>query len=226
MIILFSTGLNAQESHFNLSVGFGPSYFFNDPSLSRYIDHTLQTGVNYLLKNKSGNIIFNPGFYLQRNAYHSGLKDKKLAHATQRTLTLGIDMLIKISKKSLLRAGLFMNSVYHTRLYISDTQYNGRGYFGFSNPAVQAGYDPSTLQAGFTAGITFYFNLFNRENTFDIKMCRHASQLVNSDYILNKYFAGAEKTVLSVKARPTMLIFCFAFNLQKIKKDKKKEEED
>ena len=227
VIFIFSTfRLNGQKNHFNLVLGFGPSYFFNDKSLNRYVDHTLFMGVNYVVNVKNQPIGFNPGINIQKNAYHARMKGKSLVHVNQTMFNLNLDVLLKLRKKNLLKVGINFNSVVGSDAFIVLKDAAGKQYYGFSNEQVYKNYFPSDFQAGFNIGLCFPFKFFNREQRFDIKLSQSVSSIVDSDYYLDKAVAGEDVKVLSTKARPTQLFFALEINLQRLKKKKKETAEE
>jgi hypothetical protein len=214
----------AQKDHFNLAIGFGPSYFFNDNTLNRYIDRTELIGLNYLISNKSQNISFNPGINFQTSEYHARMHEKGLVHVNQNVVNLSLDVLMKISRKSMLRVGLLFNSVYYSSLFITRNDLNGKRYYGYSNNLLYNEYSAERWQAGLSLGTSFAFKLFRRDQKFNIRLVEIVSPLVTSDFYLSKALAGEDIKVLSVKARPTMLIVGVDLNL--IRMEKKKTEEE
>lgn len=225
ILLLLSVFGYAQKNNFNLVLGGGASYFFNDRTLNRHIDHTRFIGLNYVVHTKTKAFSFNPGLHIQTNNYHARVEKTKLVHVNQNVFSLTLDILMKLNKKQWLRVGLFINGVYYTNIFISTSRYNGRNYYSAGNDAMYKSYFSSDFQAGITLGLCFPFRLFNREHKFDIKLAQFASSLVNSDFKMDKDIAGKDIEVLSTKARPTMLIIVLEFNLQRVKKEKKSEEE-
>ena len=217
---------HAQKNNFNLALGFGPSYFFNDKTLKRYVDHTELIGFNYMINSKNGSIGFNPGLNLQVNEYHARLRNNGLVHVNQCVFNLNLDVLMKLNKGTLLRVGLSFNEVFKNAIFISQTDIRGRGYQYISNDEMDKNYFPANFQAGITAGLCFPFKIVKRIQKFDIKVLQFGSQLVNSDYNISKAIAGEDIKALSVKARPTMLILAIEFNLQRFKNKKTEDKEE
>lgn len=211
-------------NHFNIVIGLGPSYFFNDKTLRRRVDNTRSIGVNYTINNKTQNLKFSPGIGFVINEYHSRLSNSGLVNVSQRLLGLNADVLMKIRKKILIRVGLFFNKVGYSSIFISRTNYNSRGYFGYGNDQLYKNYSEASIQAGFTLGCSFLFKLFKREQKFNIKFVQQASPLVDSDFNLSKTLVGEDVKVLSHKARATMLVLGFDFSLKRVKKKKEGEE--
>lgn len=213
-----------QKNHFNMIFGFGPSYFFNDPSLKRYIDHAEIFGFNYQIHLKGNALIFNPGIQFQVNRYHAKLAPKQLAHVEQYTAGIVLDVLMRLRKKMQLRVGMIFGAVPYNVVEVSYRDNNSRGYF--SNDDLYKTYSPQKFQASANVGICFLFKLFRREQKFNIKVVQYGSRLVNSDFWMRKDQIGQDAKVLSSKAKPTMLILALEINLQKLKKQKVKELEE
>src|SRR5688572_11435970 len=159
-ILILPTLITAQEqkNHFNMVFGFGPSYFFNDPSLKRYIDHAEIFGFNYLIHLKGNSVIFNPGINFQVNRYHARIAPKQLAHVEQYTASAALDVLMRLRKKLQLRVGILLATVPHHIVEVSYRDYNSRGYF--SNDGLYENYSPQNFQTSVNVGFCFLFKLF------------------------------------------------------------------
>jgi hypothetical protein len=213
--------IKAQKSNnFNLVFGFGASYFFNEKTLNRYIDNTKLAGLNYVIYNKNQSLSFNPGLVIQLNDYHARMSNKRLVHVRQDVLSLNLDVLMRLSKKSFFRCGLFFSGLYHSKVFITQDDYNSRAFYSYGSSELTKGYFPVTIQAGFTLGLCFPFKLFKRDQKFNIKFTQSVSPLVNSDYNLERVLVGEDVKVLTNKARATMLIFGFDFNFKNSKRKK------
>ena len=219
--LVFAYHLNAQvNNHFNVTFGYGVSYFFNDKSLNRHLDNTQLLGLNYSISNRSQILRFCPGLHLQFLDYHSEMSDARLVHVSQNLLGLDLDVLMKLNKFSLLRVGLFVNKTTHSSISISQKLYGQGGYFAYGNSEIEKGYSQTNWQTGFSLGLSIPFKLFKREQKFNIKLVHTASPIVEYDYVLSKTLVGEETKVLSVKARPTQIIFGFDLSLKRVKKKK------
>jgi hypothetical protein len=223
-ILCLQTLLAQKNNGFNITVGTGPSYFFNDKTIRRKLNNTASVGINYSIANKNQNLQFCPAFNLQFSKYRSQIVPGQLANVNQNSFCLNLDVLLRYSKKSLLRVGLFFSQIYSSNIDISTKIYNGRGYYGYD--ALSENYFPANTQAGFTLGFSFPFQLFKREQKFNIKLTQTVSRLVDTDYILSENLIGHETKVLSAKALPTAFVLGFDFSLKKLKKKKKVEEEE
>jgi len=224
-LFLYSLMLNAQKKNsFNLVIGGGVSYFFNDKTLHRRIDNTGLIGINYIISNKNQTLSFNPGINYQINAYHSQITAWRLIHINQNLIHVNLDVLMKINKRTLLRVGLIFNEVFNSTISVSQTDVSGRAYYSYGNDELEKGYSVSKMQAGFTIGLSFPFKIRGRDQKFNIKFNQLVSSLVNSDYNLSKLLVGEDVKALSVKARPAVLLIGFDFNFRRIKKKKTEEE--
>lgn len=223
-ILCFQSLLAQKNNAFNITVGAGPSYFFNDKTLHRKLNYTASFGINYAIVNKGQNLAFCPALNLQFNKYRTQIIEGQLANVNQNSFCLNLDILLRSSKKSLLRVGIFVSQIYFTDIEISTKIYNGIGYYGYD--ALHENYSPAYTQAGFTLGVSFPFKLLGREQKFNIKLTQTVSQLVNTDYILSAKLVGHETKVLTTKTRPTMFVLGFDFSLKKLKKKKKVEDEE
>lgn len=220
-LVALSCHVKAQMSNqFNVTFGAGVGYFLNDKSLNRHLDNTQVLGINYSIGNRAQHLSFCPGLHLQYMDYHSEMSDARLVHVSQNLLGLDLDVLMKLNKFSLLRVGLFVNKTNHSSIYISQKLYGQGGYFGYGNSEIEKGYSQTNWQAGFTLGLSVPFKLFKRAQKFNIKLMHTASPVVRSDYIISKTLVGEETKVLSVKARPTQLVFGFDISLKRLKKKK------
>lgn len=204
-------------------MGLGPSYFLTDKTLKRHIDNTLLFGGNYAFNNKRQSLIFNPGLRVQINDYHARLANKNKVHVTQHALGIHLDALMKLSRTGFLRVGLFCSRILYSYVVLSWENNAVNNYSASSD--LNRDYSPATNQAGFNIGYNIPFRLFNRKHKFNITFQHVASRLVNSDYSLNKTLVGETITVLSAKARPSMLTLGFDFNLKQPSKKKNKEED-
>ena len=222
VFIFLSVWLQAQRNHFSFVAGGGPGYFFNDPSLNRSVNYSTIFGVNYLFSNKRQAVAFQPGIHLQANKYHTKADEHIAVHFVQRTINIHLDVVLKVSRKCYLRAGIFFNAVYFHALRVVQTNYNGKRFYSFNNGAIEGPYSGTDFQAGINAGLCFPFRLFNRDQLFGIQFNQIVSSLVNSDYRLDKAVAGADVKVVSSATRASMLLLTLEFNLSK--KEKKKEE--
>jgi hypothetical protein len=215
--------IQAQDNHFNWVFGAGPSYFFNDATLSRRIDNAELMGLNYIFNFKGKSLCFNPGAELQLSQYHAKLNNDGLIHVNQYALGLNLDVLMKLSKKVFFRVGIALREVTRSVISVSYRQYNSRSYFGTDE--MLKDYRPRDFQPSVSLGLRFPFRLFKREQNFNLKISQFASGLVSSDYWLSKEIAGQDIKVLSAKARPTMLLLIIEINLKKNKKSKESPEE-
>jgi hypothetical protein len=224
-ILSSSVILKAQSNHFSLLMGCGASYFLNDKTLNQYLDNCKMIGFNYVINNKNQRILFSPGIYYQSNAYHSKFEGDHLVHVNQDVFNFNLDVLMKIAKTKYLRVGLFLNRLDYSNVFISEAGLNSKNYYTYNAYGVDRNYFSPKYQAGVTIGLSFPFELFKREQKFDIKLSQIASPIVNTDFNLTKAEVGEDLKVLSVKGRPTMLILALEFNLRRIKKKKEKDEE-
>lgn len=208
-----------------MAFSFGPSYFINDPSLKRRIGHAEAFALNYQIHLNGNSLLLNPGIQFQLNNYSAKLAPNQLAHVKQFTAGLVLDVLMRLKKKIYLRTGLIYSAVTSNEIELSFTDYNSRGYF--SNDALYKSYSPQNFQASVNMSLCFIFRMFRREQKFNIKFVQFGSRLVNKDFWLSKDVTGQDDVkVISVKAKPTMLILSLEINLQRLKKQKKKEEEE
>lgn len=213
--------LNAQvNNHFNVTFGYGVSYFLNDKSLNRHLGNTQVLGLNYSISNRAQLMRFCPGLRLQFVDYHSEMSNARLVHVSQSLFGLDLDVLMKLNKFSLLRVGLFVNKANHSTVSISQKLYGQGGYFAYGNSEIEKGYSQTNWQTGFSLGLSIPFKLFKREQKFNMKLVHTASPIVEQDYVLSKTLVGEETKVLSVKARPTQIIFGFDISLKRVKKKK------
>jgi hypothetical protein len=226
LCLVYWCQLCGQKNYFSLVTGLGPSYFFNDPTLHRRVDRSWLVGLNYVLHNKSQAIAFNPAFHLQTSTYHSQVQTGRMVFLKQRAINIHLDMLLKLSKRTSLRAGIFFNSLVGHSIDMIDKQLNGGHYYSWSNDSLYRNYRGRDLQAGITLGMCFHFKMFKRENRLGIQLNHFATSLVHSDYKLSKFVAGEEVTVVSAKARPTMLLLTLELGYRKNEKKKRDEEEE
>lgn len=222
-LMFLCLSLQAQTNYTNLVISMGPSCFFNLPGAK--IDWSGSVGVNYVFNKKNRVIVFNPGLNTQINAYQTKMNYNRLIHINQHLLNLTLDVLMRVGKKNRLRAGLFFNKEFLTVIQVSQRAYGGRAY-SYSGSELEQDYSPTTIQAGFTLGFNMPFKLFKRQHVFSIKTMHIVSPLVDHDYNLTQKQVNEDLTALSAKARPTMLIFAFEFNLHKAKKVKNETEEE
>lgn len=207
----------------NMVLGIGASYFFNDPSLNRRVDNTRFVGLNYVLFNKNKHLAFNPGFNFQWNQYSSKIQENTLMQINQHLINVTLDMLLKMNKRSYLRAGLFFNKLISSDASVVNT-YDRNSSFYYGSSELQKDYHPANLQAGITLGLSIPFKMFRRVHKLNIKLVEFASPLVKENYVVSKTLIGKETKILSLKARPTILSIGFDFNFNRV--TKKNEEED
>jgi hypothetical protein len=212
--------LNAQYNHFNLLVGFGGGYTFNDKTLNHGLNNTVLLGTNYIVTNKAQRIQFNPGIYYQGNHYHAAMKDQRRVHVNQNVFNLTLDMLMKLATQKYLRVGLFFNRLDYSNLFISETELTGRAYYQNNTSEIRKDYDANLIQAGITLGFCYSFMLMKQEQRVNIKVMQIATPVVRSDYSLGTSVAGQDVKVLSLKARPAMLVLTYESSIQRVKKDK------
>lgn len=210
----------------NLNVGFGPNYIFNDESLNRKTGATRIVGLNYIFQNKRQSVFFNPALTVQVHNYYTLMNQDQAVNVNQTLFGLNLDVLLKISKRCLVRVGLCFNKLSSSSVSVSQKLYNGNGYYSYGSSEIEKNYSPSTLQSGLVLGVSVPFKLFGRDQKFNIKYFHIASSIVNSDYWLPKTLVGQDLKVLSQKARPSVLTLGFDFNFWKKKAKKKKTEEE
>lgn len=226
-ILLTSLALKAQKnSSLNLTVGFGPNYIFNDESLNRKTGTTRIVGLNYILQNKHQNLTFNPALTAQVNNYYTVMNKDQTVNVNQTLFGLNLDVVMKISKRCLVRVGLCFNKLSSSSVSISQKLYNGTSYYGYGSSEMEKNYSPTTFQSALVLGVSIPFKLFGREQKFNVNYLHTASSIVNTDYWLPKILVGQDVKVLSQKARPSMLTLGFDFNFwkKKVKKKNTKEE--
>lgn len=221
--ILCEETFSQTSGNFNFVCGFGPGYFLNDKSLKRRIDNTTFAGVNFEFGNKKRGLRACPGIQVQINDYHAGLRDGSRVHVSQHTFSAHLDMLMKLNKSSLIRVGLIFGRVFQSEVEISWEQANGTLYT--SSTDLYTGYSYANNQAGLSLGFCLPFKMFRRQHKFTVTYQYIASRLVNSDYYLSRAVVGEDLKVLSLKARPSMLLFGFEINCNRAKKKKEIQEE-
>jgi hypothetical protein len=185
-------------------------------------------GFNYVLTNKKQRIHFNPGISYQGNHYHARIEKGNIVQVNQTIFDLTLDMLMKITSHKYIRIGLIFRRLDYSDVTIAETDLLGKTILNNNTTDLRRDYQSSLYQAGISAGICFPFNMFNREQRFNLKLMQAATPVVDADYRLSAVIAGRDVKVLSAKARPTMLIASLEFNLYKLIKRRKKErpEED
>jgi hypothetical protein len=218
--------LCGQKNYFSLVTGVGPSYFFNDHLPDRQVDRSWLVGLNYVFYNKGQAIGLNPGVHLQTTTYRAQVQPQRFVYLKHRAINIHLDMLLKLSKRTSLRAGIFFNSLVGYSIDIIDKRLNGSQYYAWSNDSVYRNYHGRDLQAGITLGMCFRFRMFHRENRLGLQVNHFATPLVHSDYRLSKNVAGETTTVVSAKARPTMLLLTLELGYRQKEKKKSEEEED
>ena len=219
--------MHAQKSHMNLVLSLGPSYCVNEPVARRHVTYSQSIGINYIFISKKSYFSFNPAINLQTANYTTTMQYTREARVNQRLLNLTLDVLMRISKRSLLRVGLFFNKEMTTTISITQrSATNGGGYYSYGNSILDRSYFPAPAQAGVRFGWCIPFQLFKREQRFNLTLAQFASPLVESDYTLTKSQVGEDVTILSTNARPTVLIIGLEINLQRKDKPKKDAEED
>lgn len=141
----------------------------------------------------------------------------------QNLLNLNMDVLLRTSKKTFFRVGLLFNRLNSSSVSVIYKNYNA-GYYSFGSSEIEKEYSPTYFQTGFTLGLSIPFKLFNRKHMFNVKFVEIVSPLVKQDYYLAKSLIGEDLKVLSVKARPEMLMLGLDFSFKKIRKKKTENE--
>jgi len=223
--ICFFFHLNAvgQKNEYNLSYGFGPSYFFNDNSTNRRVDRSSSFGFNVVFSKSKRPIYFNPSIFLMRSDYHCRLSYNGLAHVLQKSIGLNLDALMRLQKHIQLRVGIYLLHV-NTSLISLGYEDNSYGNYYYGNGDMYKTYAPKNYQAGAVAGLSFPFKLKRRQIKFGFVFHQSGTSIVNNDYYNNNTIDGENVKVLSVKARPTKCLFTFEIGLTRDKR--KKLEED
>ncbi|WP_317899704.1 hypothetical protein [Aurantibacillus circumpalustris] len=227
-LFFFFTTLNSfgqKKNVVNLTLSGGPSYFFTDKTINRRVNNSALIGLNYTIANKNQTLVFCPGLFVQFNQFGIRTSDYVIVRLSQHSIGLCLDMLLRLSKKSLLRAGLFFNNVYYSDIFVSNSAFAG-GYYSYGYDELSKTYSSKNLQVGFTLGVSFLFKLKKRENKFNIKLVQTVSSLVNYDYIIPEKLVGKDVRFLSTKSLPTVLLIGFDFSLERFKKGKKIEEDE
>lgn len=219
--VLFSISacLPAQREQLSLVLGGGPSCFFNDPGLRRSVNYSTLLGARYLIGNKKRAVAFHPGIHLLSNKYHTRGDNRMIVFVTQRAISAHLDVLLRLRKKTYLRAGIFVNAVYRHSVNVGQLYRNSINY-SFSNNDIMRPYSGTSLQAGINLGLCLPLRWFQRNDLLGIQLHQAAAPLVHSDYVLNKSLIGVDINVLSRKARPTLLLLTLEFSLAR--KEKKK----
>ena len=214
-----------KKNIFYFSIGGGPSYFFSDNSVKRRVNNTAVIGAYYAIANKHQTLMFYPGLFVQFNQFGIRISDYEIIRLSQHSIGLNLDMLLRLGKKKLLRAGLFFNNVFYSDLFVSNSAYSG-GYYYYGSDELRKGYSPRYFQAGFDIGLSFLFKFVKRESKFNIKLIQTVSSLVNSDFTISETLVGKNVRFLSTKSKPTVLIIGFDFSLERFKKKKKVDEDE
>lgn len=211
-IVLILSFVRAQRHQFNILAGAGPAAVFNDASLKPRLHNTQWLGFNYVYRQKNNAFAFNPGILLRGNDYRASAGNSGKVHMNQNMVSFTLDMLLKISKRNFMRAGLFINDVFSNVLFVTELNVQGRKTTRYI-PAVYSDYLPNRLQAGFTLGLCFPFTLFHHEQKFDLLFQQNVTSVVSSDYYLDRSVLGERLKVLTAKAWPTFLSVGFEFSL-------------
>jgi hypothetical protein len=224
LVLLLNQGMTAQKrNHFSVTTGMGAIFLLNDPSPHRQSGYMASGGINYNLRPKSRVFQFNPGLSFQYHEYLTHFSYKRRAHLSQHMLSLSTDILLQLSKHSLLRAGLFWNLLFMSEHTISQRQAGQTSYF--SNDELSKGYSGSAFQTGFTVGLSFPFILVRREIRFNIKAVHQVSSVVEKDYTIDQALIGEHVRVMSAKTRPLIISLGFDFSLVRLKKKEPREED-
>lgn len=219
---LFAAG--QKLNYFSVVAGLGVSGLLNESGPRRQPGLTGALGINYCFKNRQQTFAFSPGLQHQVNEYHARFTGQWGAQVSQHIAMLTADVLLRLSRRCLLRTGLLFGRMYYSEASLYFTQGNSRTYY--SNTEISRNYKPTLWQAGFTLGLSFPFKLVRREQKFNLKLAHLVSSLVNSDYTVSNAITGTELAVLTTKSRPFLLTAGFEISLQRLKKKKTEQEEE
>jgi hypothetical protein len=221
IFLLSSLFAKPQKHEFNITYGYGPSYFFIDNVSHQRMNTSSAIGLNYMYNMKGGIMSFGSGITYCRNDYHRKIDYNGLVHVTQKLWGLNLEALMRLSKKAYLRVGILLNKISHTNINVSyKTQ--GAGYYGYGYGEMYEGYSSTQFQASACAGMVFPVKVKRRKLKFGFTLQQQATSIVDSDYYIKHTLNAESYNVLSANARPTRLLFCLEIGL---KRDKKKEEE-
>lgn len=230
LISLIYSGFG-QRSEFGLVFGSGPGYFIKDNYLHHQISRNNFFGLSVLFYNKNKNLAFNPNIVYSYEKYITKLPNNSFCGITQRKFGINLDVLLKLSKHSFLRAGLNFHKIDNSFIEVSYAQ-TGTGYgqssfsnshVWFSNSEMYKGYSSNNYQAGIRLGLTFPFIFIKQDMKLNVNIDHFASNLVNTDYYY-KNSSGTETKVLSKNSAPSKLLIGLEIKLKKPKKQNKEDE--
>lgn len=227
LLILSGVGtIFGQHPQVNFSAGLGTLFFIQPHAKSYPPGFSRSFGLNLLIAKKNASFLIRPGIQLVSNAYNSKvlIYDASI-RIKQKLLVLNPEVLLKISKRNYIKAGLFFAHLYNTTI---DVIYStgGSGYYSYSNSYIYRNYSPTEFQAGITTGICFPFKVKNTSMKIDITVVQYAIQPVNSDYDNPDLNAGNSVPIMSSSLRPSVLMMSLEMALVKRNKDKKETAED
>ncbi|MGZ3884650.1 MAG: hypothetical protein ACXVP0_03110 [Bacteroidia bacterium] len=159
------------------------------------------------------------------HSFSSNVNKFLLLSYPQSSWHLSLQMALALKNHLSLRAGLFVqhgvpDNKY--KLFLTDKSGTGTYSNGFSD--LSDGYKPSPLQAGILAGVTI--GLGEKEIVaIDIQLQQYLSPITGADYSLMLPFSpGSRQLLISVHARPTVLLAGLSFKIN-TKRGKRNPEE-